>query len=88
MGPPRGSGSNPSILVVPHPGVVVTLTRDPAVADGAIAWPVPDGDIPATGKPFAVDMGIFWTLDPDDLIAGERAHLDATGMLAQLGLIP
>ena len=78
------------------PDMVWTLTRDPVVASGAIAWevhaagtmigpmPGPDGDIPATGKPFAVDMGIFWTLGPDDLITEEHAHFDATGMLAQL----
>lgn len=82
------------------PDMVWTVTRDPVVASGAIAWeahatgtmtgamPGPDGDIPATGKPFAVDMGIFWTLGLDGLITEEHAHFDATGMLAQLGLIP
>jgi len=82
------------------PDMVWTLIRDPVIADGAIAWevhaagtmtgsmPGPDGDIAATGRPFAVDMGIFWTLGPDDLITEEHAHFDATGMLTQLGLIP
>ena len=82
------------------PDMVWTLTHDPVIASRAIAWevhaagtmtgsmPGPDGDIPATGRPFAVDMGIFWTLGPDDLITEERAHFDATGMLTQLGLIP
>jgi hypothetical protein len=50
--------------------------------------PGPDGDIPATDKSFAVDMAIFWTLSPDDLITEERAYFDSTGMLAQLGLMP
>lgn len=51
------------------PDMVWTLIRDPVIASGAIAWevhaagtmtgsmPGPDGDIPATGRPFAVDMG-------------------------------
>lgn len=81
------------------PDMVWTLTRDPVIASGAIAWevhaagtmtgpmPGPDAEIPATGRPFAVDMGIFWTLGPDDLITEEHAHFDATGMLTQLGLI-
>lgn len=47
----------------------------------------PDGEIPATGKTFAVDMGIFWTLGTGDLIVEERAYFDSTGMLAQLGLM-
>lgn len=82
------------------PDMVWTLTRDPVIASGAIAWevhaagtmtgpmPGPEAEIPATGRPFAVDMGIFWTLGPDDLITEEHAHFDATGMLTQLGLIP
>jgi steroid delta-isomerase-like uncharacterized protein len=82
------------------PDMVWTLIQDPVVADGAIAWevhaegtmtgpmPGPDGDIPPTGKAFAVDMGIFWTLGPDGLITEEHAHLDATGMMTQLGLVP
>lgn len=82
------------------PDMVWTLTRDPVVASGAIAYevhiagtmtgpmPGPDGDIPATGRAFEIDEGIFWTLGPDGLITEERAHLDATGLLAQLGLIP
>lgn len=82
------------------PDMVWTLTRDPVVASGAIAWevrvagtmtgsmPGPDGDIPATGRPFAVDMGVFWTLGPDGLIAEEHAYFDGTGMMTQLGLAP
>lgn len=81
------------------PDMTWTLTRDPVIARGAIAWqaratgtmtgsmPGPDGDIPATGRSFAVDMGIFWTLGPDDLITEEHAHFDATGMLTKLGLL-
>lgn len=81
------------------PDMVWTLTRDPLVGSGAIAWelhatgtmtgpmPGPHGEIPATGKAFAVDMGIFWTLGNGDLIVEERAYFDSTGMLAQLGLI-
>ena len=82
------------------PDMVWTLTRDPVAASGEIAWelravgtmsgpmPGPDGDIPATNKSFAVDMAIFWTLGPDDLITEERSYFDSTGMLAQLGLLP
>lgn len=81
------------------PDMVWTLTADPVVGSGAIGWelratgtmtgpmPGPDGEIPATGKIFAVDMGIFWTLGTGDLIVEERAYFDATGMLAQLGLM-
>lgn len=82
------------------PDMVWTLIRDPVIASGSIAYevhvagtmtgpmPGPDGDIPATGRPFAVDMGVFWTLGPDDLITGENAYFDATGMMTQLGLTP
>ena len=81
------------------PDMVWTLTGDPVVGSGAIGWelhatgtmtgpmPGPDGEIPATGKTFAVDMGIFWTLGTDDLIVEEHAYFDSTGMLAQLGLM-
>jgi steroid delta-isomerase-like uncharacterized protein len=80
------------------PDLVWTLTQEPVVAQGAIAWelcatgtmlgpmPGPGGEIPATGKGFTTDMGIFWTLGPDDLITEERAYFDASGMMAQLGL--
>ena len=80
------------------PDMVWTLTGDPVVGNGAIAWelhatgtmtgpmPGPAGEIPATGKTFAVDMGIFWTLTPDNLITTEHAYFDATAMLTQLGL--
>lgn len=80
------------------PDMVWTLIGDPVVGSNAIGWelhvtgtmtgpmPGPDGEIPATGKTFAVDMAIFWTLGPDDLIVEEHAYLDATGMFAQLGL--
>jgi steroid delta-isomerase-like uncharacterized protein len=80
------------------PDMVWTLTQEPVVAHDGLAWeahatgtmlgpmPGPEGEIPPTGKGFAVDMGIFWTLGPDDLIAEERAYFDASGMMAQLGL--
>ena len=82
------------------PDMVWTLIGDPVIGSGAIAWEVraagtmtgpmsgPDGNIPATGRHFAADMGIFWTLGPDNLITEEHAYLDATGMMTQLGLIP
>jgi steroid delta-isomerase-like uncharacterized protein len=75
-----------------------TLTREPVVADAAIAWearatgrmtgptPGPDGDIPPTGKAFALDMAVCWALGSDGLIAEERAYFDATGLMVQLGL--
>ena len=81
------------------PDMVWDLTRDPVASGDAIAWevratgtmtgsmPGPDGDIPPTGKPFEVDMAIFWTLGPDNLITEERAYFDATGMMTQLGLM-
>lgn len=81
------------------PDMVWTLTGDPVLGSGAIGWelhatgtmtgpmPGPDGKILATGKTFAVDMGIFWTLGTGDLIVEERAYFDSTGMLAQLGLM-
>lgn len=81
------------------PDMVWTLTGDPVVGSGGMGWevhatgtmtgpmPGPDGEIPATGKTFAVNMGIFWTLDTSDLIVEERAYFDSTGMLAQLGLL-
>lgn len=81
------------------PDMVWTLTGDPVVGAGAIGWelratgtmtgplPGPDGEIPATGKAFAVDMGIFWTFGADGLITEERAYFDGTGMMAQLGLV-
>lgn len=80
------------------PDMVWTLTGDPVVGSAAIGWelhvtgtmtgpmPGPDGEIPATGRSFAVDMGVFWTLGADHLIEQEHAYFDATGMLAQLGL--
>ena len=80
------------------PDMVWTLTGVPVVGSGAIGWelnatgtmtgpmPGPSGEIPATGKTFAVDMGIFWTLGTGDLIVEEHAYFDSTGMLAQLGL--
>jgi hypothetical protein len=49
--------------------------------------PGPEGEMPPTGKAFAVDMGIFWSLGPDALITEERAYFDATGLMAQLGLM-
>ena len=81
------------------PDMVWSLTRDAVVTERVVAWevsargtmagpmPGPEGDIPATGKHFEVDMGIFWTLDDEGLIAEERAYFDATGMQAQLGLM-
>jgi steroid delta-isomerase-like uncharacterized protein len=81
------------------PDMVWTLKGDPVVGSGAIGYeshatgtmtgpmPGPDGEIPATGKTFAVDMGIFWTLGTGNLIVAERAYYDWTGMLAQLGLM-
>ena len=81
------------------PDMVWTLTGDPVIGSGAIGWelhakgtmtgpmPGPDSEIPPSGKSFAVNMGIFWTLGPDDLITEERAYFDSTGMLAQLGLM-
>ena len=81
------------------PDMVWTVTGEPVEGNGALAWelhasgtmtgpmPGPGGEIPATGKSFAVDMAIFWTLGADDLITEERAYFDATGMLAQLGLM-
>jgi steroid delta-isomerase-like uncharacterized protein len=81
------------------PDMVWTLKGTPVLGSGAIGWelhatgtmtgpmPGPDGEIPATGKTFAADMGIFWTLGTGDLIVEERAYFDSTGMLAQLGLM-
>jgi len=80
------------------PDLVWTLTQEPVVAAGAVAWevhatgtmvgpiPGPGGEIQPTGKGFVTDMGIFWTVGPDGLIAEERAYFDASGMMAQLGL--
>ena len=74
------------------------LTREPVVDDETLAWevhatgtmigpmPGPDGEIPPSGKGFAMDMGIFWTLGPNGLVAEERTYFDASGLLAQLGL--
>ena len=81
------------------PDMVWTLTGDPIVGSGAIGWelqaagtmtgpmPGPEGEIPATGKTFAVNMAVFWTLGAGDVIVEERAYFDSTGMLAQLGLL-
>ena len=81
------------------PDMVWTLTGDPVVGCrgdrvGAArhrhhdrSLPGPDGEIPPTGKAFAVDMGIFWTFGADGLITEERAYFDGTGMMAQLGLV-
>ncbi len=81
------------------PDMVWTVTGDPVVGSGAIGWelhaigtmtgpmPGPGGEIPATGKAFAVDMAIFWTFDTSDRIVEERAYFDSTGMMAQLGLM-
>jgi len=80
------------------PDLLWALTQEPVVTHGALAWevhatgtmlgpmPGPGGEIPPTGKAFATDMGIFWTLGADGLIAEERAYFDASGMVAQLGL--
>lgn len=81
------------------PDMVWSLTGEPVVGNGAIGWelraagtmtgplPAPGGEIPATGRTFAVDMAIFWTLGTDDLVVEERAYFDATGMMAQVGLV-
>ena len=34
-----------------------------------------------------MDMAIFWTLGSDDLVVEQRAYFDATGMMAQVGLV-
>lgn len=80
------------------PDLLWTLNQEPVVAHGALAWevrttgtmlgpmPGPGGEIAPTGKGFATDMGIFWTLGPDGLITEERAYFDASGLMAQLGL--
>ncbi len=81
------------------PDLLLTLIQEPVVADRTIAWemhvtgtmqgpmPGPEGEMPPTGKAVATDMGIFWTLGPDGLITEERAYFDATGIMAQLGLM-
>jgi steroid delta-isomerase-like uncharacterized protein len=55
------------------------------VNDGPLA--MPDGELPATGRPVSFETAVFWTLDMHGLIIEQRAYFDASGVAAQLGLI-
>lgn len=49
---------------------------------------MPDGELPATGRPITFETGVFWVVGPDGLISEERSYFDATGVAAQLGITP
>ena len=50
--------------------------------------PMPDGTVlEPTGKQLSIDIGAFFTLNADGLIAEERAYFDATAVAMQLGLV-
>ena len=56
-----------------------------AVNDGPLE--MPDGTVPATGKPIAFESCSVLTLGTDGLILEERDYFDASGVAAQLGLL-
>jgi predicted ester cyclase len=51
--------------------------------DGPI--PMPDGEVPATGKSININS-TFWATFNGDKVIEARHHLDVLGMLQQLGL--
>ena len=54
--------------------------------DGPLS--MPDGStLEATGTKLSVEVGVFVTLDDDELIAEERGYLDATAVALQFGLV-
>lgn len=54
------------------------------VNDGPLA--MPDGEVPATGRPVFFETATFWLIGPDGLITEERSYFDATGIAVQLGM--
>lgn len=49
---------------------------------------MPNGKLPATGRAISFETGVFWLIRPDGLIVEERSYFDATGVAAQLGIMP
>ncbi|MDQ3956444.1 MAG: nuclear transport factor 2 family protein [Actinomycetota bacterium] len=69
-----------------HVGDAVVMEIDvKAVNDGPLE--MPDGTVPATGKPIAYESCSVLTVGTDGLILEERNYFDATGVAAQLGLL-
>jgi steroid delta-isomerase-like uncharacterized protein len=56
------------------------------VNDGPLE--MPGGELPATGRAISFESGTFWLIGPDGLITEERSYFDATGVAAQLGIVP
>lgn len=48
---------------------------------------LPGGEIPATGKPFTFEAGIFSRLNSRGEIVEEHRYFDMAGLLTQLGLV-
>ncbi len=46
------------------------------------------GELPATGRTISFESGTFWMIGPDGQITEERSYFDATGVGAQLGIVP
>lgn len=47
-----------------------------------------EGELPATGRTISFETGTFWMIGPDGQITEERSYFDATGVGAQLGIVP
>jgi steroid delta-isomerase-like uncharacterized protein len=48
---------------------------------------IPDGHVPATGKPLRLTVATVGSLDTDGRIVGERRYYDLAGVMSQLGLM-
>jgi steroid delta-isomerase-like uncharacterized protein len=79
-----------------HPEIRNLVTND----DGSYALEVwmtgthtgplalPDGEVPATGRPIKSPMAVFGRCDADGRFVEERRYYDVLGMLTQLGVVP
>ena len=80
------------------PDIETSVTR--TVSDGttyAAEWSMsgthkgslvlPDGHVPATGKPVRINVATIGRLDAEGRIVEERRYYDLTGVMSQLGLM-
>ena len=48
----------------------------------------PLGPLPATGRPFALELCELWHFDPSGRVVGGDLYYDQVSLLTQLGLLP
>ena len=48
----------------------------------------PLGPLPATGRPFALELCELWHFDPSGRVAGGDLYYDQVSLLTQVGLMP